>query len=596
MNIQETFDSTKTPLRDILKNIAEGKTQLPDFQRGWVWDDERIIGLLASIAVSYPIGAIMLLETGNDDVRFKPRPIEGATATSYPEFFILDGQQRLTTLFQTLYTDKVVETVDARKKSLKRWYYFDIRKAVFDHEDIEDAILSIPENKKLTADFGREITSSYATEEEEFAGLVFPVNKLLNSTDWFNKFMKFWNYDQQKIELFQDFQSKIIKRFESYQLPVIKLFKHNPKDAVCQVFEKVNTGGVSLTVFELLTATFAADEFNLREDWDARKAKLHSQNVLSEVKSNELLQAISLFHSIEKRKNAELQGTPQDQLPAVSCKKKEVLKITLDVYRKWADNATEAFIEAGKLLIKNKIFKSRDLPYSTQLVPLCVILGTLRSKAESDGAKQKILKWYWNGVLGELYGGANETRFAKDAVEVVDWVLGAETEPSTIRDAYFAEDRLLTLRTRNSAAYKGIYVLQMQLGSKDFRTGDAIEWSNYFDDAIDIHHVFPQKWCEDRGIKQDFYNSIINKTPLSPRTNRMIGGRAPSAYMETIRKSAEISEQKAKEIMQSHNIPLEKLDADNFEGFMESRKELLLQMIEAAMGKKTQRHFNFEQQ
>lgn len=585
MSIQETFESTKTPLADILKTIAEGKTQLPDFQRGWVWDDDRITGLLASISVSYPIGAIMLLETGNDDVRFKPRPIKGSKGNGYPEYFILDGQQRLTTLFQTLYTDSVVETIDIKKKQIKRWYYFDIRKAVTNGIDVEEAILSVPEAKKITEDFGRKIVSSFETEEEEFENLVFPVNKILNSTDWFNKYMKYWKYDQDKIELFQEFQQKIIKRFESYHLPVIKLYKHNPKEAVCQVFEKVNTGGVSLNVFELLTATYAAEDFNLREDWERRRLEFKKFDVLDDVSSNELLQTISLFHTIEKRKQSEAAGLTADQLPAVSCKKKDVLKISLDTYKKWADAAMQGFIEAAKLLIKNKIFRSKDLPYSTQLVPLCVILGSLGKHAETDGAKQRILQWYWNGVLGELYGGANETRFAKDATEVVDWVLNSANMPSTIFDAYFSDDRLYTLRSRNSAAYKGIYILQMQLGAQDFRTADAVEWSNYFEDAIDIHHIFPAKWCDENKIKPDVYNSIINKTPLSPRTNRMIGGRAPSAYLETIKNIAGITPEKTREIMDSHNIPLLRLETDDFNGFMEERKELLLKMIEKAMGK-----------
>jgi hypothetical protein len=595
MIAQETFDSTKTPLNDILNQIAEGKTQLPDFQRDWVWDDERIKGLLASIAVSYPIGAIMLLETGNEEVKFKPRPIKGATANGYPEIFILDGQQRLTALFQTLYIDTVVETVDSKNKKIKRWYYFDIRKSIDNQIDIEDAILSLPPDKRITKDFGREIIFSCETEELEFEHMVFPVNKLLRSTDWFNKYMRYWKYDQQKIELFQEFQSKVIRRFETYQFPVIKLFKHNPKEAVCQVFEKVNTGGVSLTVFELLTATFAADEFNLREDWEQRKIKLNELKVLSDMGSNEFLQAISLFHTIDRKKNRMEKGVPPDQLSAVSCKKKDVLKISLEIYKKWADFAMYGFIEAGKLLIKNKIFRSYDIPYSTQLVPLAVIMGTLGDKAETDGAKQKIFRWYWNGVLGELYGGANETRFAKDSTEVVEWVNGSDEIPTTIRDAYFTEDRFYTLKTRNSAAYKGIYVLILQQGAKDFRTGDKIEWSNYFDDAVDIHHIFPQKWCDDNNISPDIYNCIINKTPLSARTNRMIGGRAPSLYIETIRKGSEISEEKIQAIMNSHNIPLNNLVIDDFNAFIDARKELLIKVIENAMGKKIQRKQNTEE-
>jgi hypothetical protein len=592
--ILETFDSTKKPLNDILKDISTGKTQLPDFQRSWVWDDERIMGLLASIAVSYPIGAIMLLETGNEDIRFKPRPIEGAKQDGYPEFFILDGQQRLTTLFQTLYTDTVVSTKDIRQKPIKRWFYFDIEKAISNELDIIESILSLPENKRLTKDFGREIIFSCETEEMEFKNLVFPINKLLNGTDWFNNYMKYWDYNQEKIKLFQKFQLSVMKRFEAYQLPVIKMFKHNPKEAVCQVFEKVNTGGVNLNVFELLTATFAADDFNLREDWTKRKAEFKSIDVISKLGNNEFLQAISLFSTIDRKKTAIAYAISSDKLPAVSCKKRDVLRISLKDYKTWSDLVTESFINAGKLLTKNKIFKSRDLPYTTQLVPLSVIMGLLGKKAENDGSKQKILKWYWNGILGELYGGANETRFAKDVVEVVAWIDGG-SEPSTVRDAYFAEDRLWTLRTRNSAAYKGLFILQMQEGAKDFRTGDDIEWSNYYDDEnIDIHHIFPQKWCEDHKIKPEIYNSIINKTPLSAKTNRMIGGKAPSLYLKTINKESEVSEDRVNDIMESHLIPVKELELDDFENFLNIRKENIVQVIEKVMGKSVQRENSAE--
>lgn len=593
--IQKSFDSTQTPLNDVLKEIAEGKTQLPDFQRDWVWDDERIKGLLASIAVSYPIGAIMLLETGNPEVKFKPRAIQGAEQNGYPDFFILDGQQRLTTLFQTLYTNKVVKTKNTKQKEIKRWYYFDIKKALNNPFDIIEAIISVPENKKITRDFGREIIVSYETEGLEFRHLVFPINKVLNSDDWYNDYQEYWDYDKEKMKLFQEFRKTVIKRFEYYQLPVIKMFKHNPKDAVCQVFEKVNTGGVSLNVFELLTATFAADNFNLRKDWEKRKEQFMQYDVIKDLSSNELLQAISLYSTIKRRENARSKGISNENLPAVSCKRRDVLKISLEVYQEWADFATQSFIEASKLLIKNKIFKSRDLPYSTQLVPLSVIIGRLGHRAENEREKQKILRWYWNGVLGELYGGANETRFARDVIEVVDWINDGE-EPSSVKDAYFAEDRLLTLRTRNSAAYKGIFILQMQEGAKDFRTGDDVEWSNYFDDGIDIHHIFPQKWCDDNNIDPKIYNSIINKTPLSPRTNRMIGGRAPSLYLETISKIGGMDRAKMEEIMQSHLIPLEKLEIDDFENFMEGRKEALIKVIEKVTGKSVQRVKNIEEE
>ena len=249
MAMTDTFDITKTPLKDILSKIGVGSIQLPDFQRGWVWDDERIKGLIASIAVSYPIGAVMLLENGNPDVKFKARPIHSVLTTTTPDDFILDGQQRLTTLYQTLASENVVDTKDIKQHDIKRWYYFDIKKCMDESIDIEEAIVSIPEDKMIKKNFGREVELDLTTKENEFENLMFPVNETLNPDIWMYSYMEHVGLENSKI--FLEFKKKILDRIVSYQIPVIKMFKSNPKDAVCQVFEKVNTGGVSLNVFEL---------------------------------------------------------------------------------------------------------------------------------------------------------------------------------------------------------------------------------------------------------------------------------------------------------------------------------------------------------
>jgi len=103
----ESFDSTKRSLYDVLKDVNIGKIQLPDFQREWVWDDNRIKGIIASVAKSFPIGAIMLLETGNENIRFKTKPVEGVIGVNSikPEMLILDGQQRITSLYQAIITN-----------------------------------------------------------------------------------------------------------------------------------------------------------------------------------------------------------------------------------------------------------------------------------------------------------------------------------------------------------------------------------------------------------------------------------------------------------------------------------------------------------
>lgn len=180
-----------------------------------------------------------------------------------------------------------------------------------------------------------------------------------------------------------------------------------------------------------------------------------------------------------------------------------------------------------------KVFRPRDIPYRTQLVPLAALRALLGQRSSDYAVQAKIERWYWCGVLGELYGGATETRFARDVEQVPAWVDGGP-EPRTVTDAAFETSRLFTMRTRNSAAYKGVHALLMKDGCRDWLKRVEIDMAPFFRHAIDIHHVFPRKWCDDRSIEVARRDSIVNKTPLSYATNRTIGGRAPSGYIATV--------------------------------------------------------------
>jgi hypothetical protein len=590
--IGASFDSTKTPLLDLLARADNGKLQLPDFQRGWVWDDERIRSLLASVSVSFPIGAVMLLETGGQHVRFKPRPLTGTherLRQISPETLILDGQQRLTSLYQALMSAVAAETKDAKGKAIRRWYYIDMKKAVTNGDDREDAVLSVPADKLVRAfggGHGGEVVLDVTTSAKEYAADLFPANRIFSSSEWRREYNKHWQYDAAKSDLFDRFETEVIDRFKQYQVPVIELKKETPKEAVCLVFERVNTGGVALNVFELLTASFAADDFQLRDDWNAREKRLKDQHpVLRNLQNDDFLQTISLLSTQTRRRVALANGVSGDNAPGISCKRKDILKLEVEDWKAWADRVEAGFVRAARFLYGQKIFKARDLPYRTQLVPLAAMFVDLGHDGETEGARQKIARWYWCGVLGELYGGAIESRFARDLPEVVAMVRGEAVEPITIQDSSFQANRLLTLRTRNSSAYKGIYALLMRDGGRDFRTGEPIEAQTFFDDKVDIHHIFPEKWCKTARLNPGIYNSVINKTPLAARTNRQIGGRAPSKYLPRIERIADIDSGRMDQILQSHCITPSELRGDRFWDFFSARAEALLQRIEAATGK-----------
>ena len=391
-------------ITELMQAVHTGKAQLPDFQRGWVWDNGRIMALIASITCNYPVGAAMFLEYGNADIRFKYRVIEGSPAVNtVPSELILDGQQRLTSIYSSLYSQNPVRTRTEKNKDkdIFRYYYLDIQKAIDPSCDRVDAIISIPDNRRQTSDFGRKIDMDLSTQELEFKNKKFPLNIILDFVrcqEWQNKYYAYYNYEQAIIQEFTKFNNEIVIPTMQYKMPVIKLGIDTPKEAVCQVFENVNTGGVSLTVFELVTAVFAMDDFELRRDWEDRREKYFDGDILSIITATDFLTAITLLSSYKKK----------DVKGSVSCKKKDVLNLTLGEYTKYADALSNGFIEAEKLLQEERIFSKKDLPYTTQLIPLAVLCTLLAedNKIHITNIKNKVKQWYWCGVFGELYGGA----------------------------------------------------------------------------------------------------------------------------------------------------------------------------------------------
>ncbi len=279
------------------------------------------------------------------------------------------------------------------------------------------------------------------------------------------------------------------------------------------------------------------------------------------------------------------QSNHGEESPAVSCKRKDMLNLSLKDYMDNAQDIVNAFIKAAQFLADNHIYSARDLPYNTQLIPLAAILAVMGSNADIAGNKQKLMRWFWCGVFGELYGSASETRYALDLPQVVEWILHNGPEPKTIYDANFNPSRLFTLRTRNSAAYKGIYALLLGTGLRDWLSNAKIDIQSYFSERIDIHHIFPVAWCEKNKIPSAEYDCIINKTPLSSGTNRFISGDAPSRYLERLARKIGVTGQEFENILSTHQLDPSYLYADDFNGFISHRKELLLQLIETATGK-----------
>lgn len=576
-------------LGELLRMVETGKAQLPEFQRSWVWDDTKICKLIESITSGFPMGAAMFLANGGESIRFKYRKFTGVddSVIATPEWLVLDGQQRLTTLFQVFKCKgPVVTRLDTNKdKTILRYYYLDMKKCLDPAEDRLEAIISVSDKKQQTADIGRTVTLDLSTRQKEYEQLMFPLNIAFDTSgvmDWMMGFVAAYSADPDMVQLYKDFYDKIIKPVIDYKMPVIELGKETPKEAVCQIFENVNTGGVPLTVFELITATFAADEYDLRADWENIKKSFTDKKltVLNDITGANFLAAMTLLVTYKKS----LAGNG-----AVTCKKRDILRLDIADYKANHDALIGGFEAAASFLVHQGIYSNNDLPYSSQLIPLAAIFAFDNEKKDNrafilGSNKEKLTKWYWCGVLGELYGGANEARFALDIANIFEWIKDDVT-PDTVNRSNFQPNRLLSMQTRNSAAYKGVMALIMQDSPLDFMSGEKMSVATYLEEDTDIHHIFPEAHCQSMGYPKQKWNSVVNKTPIYASSNRSIGGRAPSEYVKTM-KNKGLSDEMVATAISSHKVDYELLVTDQFDAYFTDRAIKLLDRIELATGKK----------
>ena len=580
--------SNDTPISDILRNIDNGNIQLPDFQRGWVWEDNRIRALIASISNGYPIGAAMFLDATGNNIHFKNRLFEGvdnSKSSVVPKILVLDGQQRTTSIYRAMYSKSVVKTLDSKKKSISRYYYLNIPLCLDTLTDRIDAVISVPEDRVIRENIGRDIKLDLSTPENEFKEHCFPLNIIFDASatmQWQRKYCRYHGTEEAENN-WDLFYEKIVTPMFQYQIPVIEIGNDVPKEAVCQVFENVNQGGVSLTVFELVTATFAADGLELRKEWDKIWEDFKTDNVL-QFKNNQpsftgtdFLTALTLLNSYYQFKSGTRQG--------VSCKKKDVLKLQTVEYETYKDQLIQGVKDAVKFIKEQCIYTSVDLPYTSQLIPLSVAFAIDRNLWFNAANKQKLTQWYWCGVFGEMYGGANETRYVTDILGLMRWTTDDNELPDTVIRSNFYATRLYQLTTRNSAAYKGIMALILKNHCKDFISGSEMDFASYVGEATDIHHIFPANYCEQQHYDKKLWNSVINKTPIYARTNRIIGGVAPSKYISSIERHHGVAPSDLDAFLASHLINVSAIRGDDFDTYLNDRAQSLLGLIENATGK-----------
>jgi len=579
-----SFSITQSPLLNLLQEIKSGKIQIIDFQRSWSWDEERITRLLASVSLGFPVGSIMLVEQSHSDVKFKPRLVEGVNFDHppVPTALILDGLQRLTSLFMSLLSDQAVR-LDRGKRypPEKHWYYINIEQAInYPPNKRHEAILGFSIDEALYPD-GEFLVDSETREIEADLGL-FPLFQVFNFPQWRSHYCKYQHNNPQKLAMIDEFEATVIKNFEQYQMGILLLSAQLPKESIYYIFEENNKRHSQATEFDWLTASFAAKGFDLRSDWIAREKRLSSHPVLRQLRSMDFLQAIALMANHTQRAQVPPPGSRPEELPKVA-RSRDVLRLDLAAYQQWAEPLSVAFEQVARFLNNQAIYEQNDLPYPMQIVIMAPLFAILGEQVKLNWVYQRLKQWFYCAIVSGSYSRLRESTATKDLLEVPEWINGGEV-PSTVTEAHLSGEQLQSIVNAGSPVYRTLTAFLRCDVALDFLTGEPIPRSLRSDPKIENHHIFPQQWCKQQGIPPSRYNSIVNRTPLTAQTNNWLGGVAPSEYL-TYLEGHGMSAQRIEEILRSHLIDPTTLYNDDFEAFFEARTQAILARFGRAMGK-----------
>ena len=453
----EAFDTNPIGLRHLLSLIHEGELALPDFQRDFVWEPKETEELLESISRSFPAGSLLFMPWRNDV--FSPRAVQGAPdLNAAPNRLILDGQQRLSSLYQACY-------------GAGEYRYFIALGPLMEDEDVEEAIFYRHNNR-----CGR-----YSTVEQQADLLVMPLGALFGPGGGFHAWSeritkhrpeKDEELDQLRATLRKTYEAHI-KSIEDYDFPVVILAQSTSLEAVCSIFETLNRTGIRLSVFDLLAARFFAKKLDLRLKWEKSVADTPIIEQF-EIDRYYLLQSIAL----------RVKG---------SVKRGDVLQLSVDDIERHWDSVLAGYRAALEMLRDECGVRARKwLPYGYLLVPLAALWRDVVEVAgPASGANRGRLKtWFWCSGFSASYDRAANTQASRDYAELKRWIEGGEP-PATVGEFEFDRTRMREITPKQQSIYKALMALVIQHGGRDFHHGQTLTQDSILTQSVDDHHIFP---------------------------------------------------------------------------------------------------------
>lgn len=589
-------------LNSLLTRLKEGRYMVPDFQREFEWKARDIRDLVRSIFLDYYIGSLLLWKgTKENFASLSCEPLY-AQKNGSPEYIVLDGQQRLTAInYAFIAPDMKLPT------RANRAVYF-IRVDRFMAEEYDDAFdfwYISPGRGNGTAgwiNISWPLTRQY--EEHVFPLAVVGVGGW-DLPNWVQGYTAYWS---NRVEQAEDeaeramAQSHVMNasRFgehvksitEFFQISYIELDRDLAIDKVCDIFTQINSKGVRLDVFDLLNALLKPKGVQLKALWRDAEPRL---SFIAGGKLNVyILQVMSLLrqsYCSPQYLYFLLPGVERKvRVPDGSFERQVMVATAEEFYVRWeaAVTALEAAIDRLRHPHEFGVGSASYLPYYSILPVFAAALSEIKRLPPAGrlAAEGRFRLWYWASIFTNRYSASSETTAARDIQDLRDWFVDEAAELPVIAE-FRRKAITLDLRTetkKGNAVYNAIFNMAVIQGARDWITG-AIPRPTELDD----HHIVPKSWGKDH-LEGNAVDTILNRTPLSDETNRIvIGDRLPNQYLPQL--IADNGQAKVEALMQSHFISPAALQIllrdpftpDDFDAFIRERQRTIVAAVQSLL-------------
>lgn len=535
-------DSNPKNLLALIKDVADGKVVVPEFQRSFVWKKNDIEEFLTSLLCGYFIGTFLMLDTPSKKPMFPFRLVEGVKKVN-PQVssrdlgtvqLVLDGQQRITSLFYAFHEPEI--PLKGVKSSYK--FYLDIKEAI-SGDLLDEAVIGVPKNDS------RQISEMEARSSKDET---IPFSVLCEPRMFYE-----WIYQKQKAWQGAELDKilDLYKHLEQFMVPVITLPSETSKDDIVNIFERINRTGVGLSLFDLAVAQLYPKDINLRGLWDDFRRGYRTDEAIQPIFP---LRVIALIQGKEIRK--------RDLLSAI-----DNLEAT-NFLSLWEDGLSCLESAHKRIVDHYGAFSEKWIPYTSLIITLSVLLYNLKKRSAGANDYSKVDQWYWACVLSRRYDRNTFTKTYEDIREIENWSTSNDS-PKWIDQFTSHGINFDTIDDSKSSLYKGIIGLIVCKGSKDFLTGQPARLSECQDD-----HIFPKS----KYRTHEKVNSILNKTLIWEKTNKQKKNRNPSEFFEECLSKHGGSKERLSQTLASHFISAEAHEAikrDDFDSFLEARKRAI---------------------